>query len=104
MWQIAAAAVGGDSSQPIIVALISALGGVLVAVVGGLITVARREMGEGSGGSRPPLNERVAVLERRANDSDDRDAMQDRRLKTGEERQDDVERFLDRSHPDWRSQ
>jgi hypothetical protein len=93
---IAAADVAPGDQSPIIVALISALGGVLVAVIGGLISVARRESADRQHQAAPPsLGERTAVLERRAEDNDERDDMQDHRLEY-------IERALDRNHPDWR--
>lgn len=97
MWLASATAnvVAGDS-QPIIVALISALGGVLVAVVGGLVSLARRESRDQGGMANvPPHGERIAVLEQRAEESEDRDDMQDRRLNG-------IERYLDRQDGDWR--
>lgn len=98
VWVVISAATdaGGESSQPIIVALISALGGVMVAVVTGLVAIARRESNDRRPPDTPTLGERAAVLERRAEDNDQRDDLQDHRLDT-------VERYLYRSDPDWRS-
>lgn len=101
MWLRAAAeeAVQGSSdSQPVIVALISALSAVVVAAFGALVALARRD--STSTTASPPVpdsryGERVAVLEQRAEDSDQRDALQDRRLEA-------LERHLDRRNPDWR--
>lgn len=94
MWTVAADVAGGDGSQPIVVALIAALGGVLTTAVGALVSVARRESREPSPAPLPSLGERVAVLERRANDTDDALDLQDRRLDREERRMDDGHRRL----------
>lgn len=94
-WVIAAANVAPSDQQPIIVALISALGGVLVAVIGGLVAVARRESPERTPPNVPSLGERTAVLERRAQDADEWKDVQEHRL-------DAVERYLDRRDSRWR--
>lgn len=99
MWLVAADVAGGDS-QPIIVALISALGAVVVAVVGALVNLARKE------NNRPdavpadlPFRDHVigelAVARQRDDDNDERDEVQDRRL-------DQIERHLDIDNPSWR--
>lgn len=102
MWWIAAATdVPGSDSQPIIVALISALAGVLAAVIGGLVNMARKE---GSGRADAPVADlsfrdhvvgELAVNARRNDDNDERDDVQDRRL-------DQIERHLDMDNPRWR--
>lgn len=94
MWWTAAAEPSADPSQPIVVALISALGGVVAAAFAALVSIARRE-DRNEPTATPSLGERTAVLERRALDNDERDDLQDHRIES-------VERFLDRRHPDWR--
>lgn len=97
MWiHLVADAPAADQSQPIVVALISALGGVLVAVVGALVSMARRENRGEQGPGIPTLGERVAVLERRADDNDDRDDVQDRQLERESRRMEDGLRRLNR--------
>jgi hypothetical protein len=93
--------VSGDQ-QPIIVALISALGGVLVAVIGGLITIARRESNDRQPPAIPSIGERTAVLERRAEDTDEWKDLHDRRQDRGERRLDRIERYLTEDDPNWR--
>lgn len=91
----------GASDQLIIViggvvtAAIVALGGVLVAIVnrGGGKTVASPPTAAVNGDHA--LYERTAVLARRADDADERDEVQDRRL-------DQIERVLDLDNPEWR--
>lgn len=97
MWVVHAAdVVSSDPSQPIVVALISALGGVVTAAFAALVSLARRESKDPPAASGIPSHgERIAVLERRAEDNDERDDIQDHRLET-------IERALDRNHPDWR--
>jgi hypothetical protein len=102
LWLLVAAeapAPAGVSDQLIIMvggvitAAIVALGGVLVAIVNSRSKAA----------APPPptsidehvLYERTAVLARRADDSDERDEVQDRRL-------DQLERVLDLDNPEWR--
>lgn len=99
MWLLAAdAPASQDSHTAIILGVIALLTGVLVAVVGGIFSLLSARA---SRSSLPPLlddvplHERVAVLERRADDADDRDETQDRRL-------DQHERVLDIDNPDWR--
>lgn len=80
----------------VITAAIVALGGVLVAIV--------NSRGNRTTPSPPPptsvdehvLYERTAVLARRADDSDERFEVQDRRL-------DQLERVLDLDDPKWRA-
>lgn len=78
----------------VITAAIVALSGVLVAIV--------NSRGKTTPSPLPPtsvdehvLYERTAVLARRADDSDERDEVQDRRL-------DQIERVLDINDPQWR--
>jgi hypothetical protein len=80
--------VSSDPSQPIVVALISALGGVIAAAFAALVSLARRESRNEQQYGTPPLGERTAVLEQRANDSDEQLDLQDRRIDVGERRLD----------------
>ena len=81
----------------IVVAAITALGGVLVAVVNSRTnrTTASPPSPTPAPGSDHVLFERTAVLARRADDGDERDELQDRRI-------DQIERVLDLGNPDWR--
>ncbi len=81
----------------VITAAIVALGGVMVAMVnrGSRQTTPSPPAPAGTG-SDHELYERTAVLTRRADDADERDEVQDRRL-------DQIERVLDIDNPRWRS-
>lgn len=101
------------------------IGGVIVAAIGGLVTITvaviNSRTNRTSASPPPPnpegggeavralretvrdladdmgfLRDRVAKVEQRADDSDDRDEMQDRRL-------DVIERAKDHDHPGWRN-
>lgn len=109
MWLFAGAqaaadvpASGGASDQliitvgAVITAAIVALGGVMVAVVnsrGG--KTAPSPPAPATSADEHVLYERTAVLARRADDADERDEVQDRRL-------DQLERVLDLDNPEWR--
>lgn len=105
MWLLVAAetsAPAGVSDQLIIVvggvitAAIVALGGVLVAIVNSRAnrTSASPPAPNADQTSNHELYERTAVLSRRADDADDRDEVQDRRLER-------IERRLDLDTHDW---
>jgi hypothetical protein len=104
VWSVVADVAGTDPSQPIVVALISALGGVIVAAFGALVTLARRDSNrdEPAAPNVPPIGERTAVLERRASDSEERDDMQDRWLKHIDTRVERIERRLNHDDEEWR--
>lgn len=83
------------------------LGGIIVAAItaGATVLVAIVNARANRTAPSPPapdgaadvvaVRERMAVVERRADDNDDRDDVQDRRL-------DQIERALDLDNPDWR--
>lgn len=96
---------GGSSDQ-----LLVMIGGIVVAALGtiGAVAVAainnRNKTAPSPPAALSPASDlawrdyvtgELAVGRARADDSDERDEMQDRRL-------DHLERVLDRSHPDWR--
>jgi hypothetical protein len=83
----------------VVTAAIVALGGVLVAIVnrGGAKTAPSPPGPMVAPGSDHVLYERTAVLTQRADDNDERDDVQDRRL-------DQIERVLDLDNPEWRRQ
>lgn len=109
MWHLAAAeqTANQDGQTAIILGVIGLLTAVLVAVATGVFTLLSAKAGRTAPAPPPPvtnvvdgdmaglLRERVAVLEDRADDSDDRDAVQDRRL-------DQLERHADLDNPEWR--
>jgi hypothetical protein len=104
LWLIAVDAPAPDSQTAIILGVIGLLTAVLVALATGVFSLlsARANRTEPAPPSPVPvpagdhvLYERIAVLERRADDSDERDEVQDRRL-------DQVERRLDIDNPEWR--
>lgn len=80
----------------VITAAIVALGGVMVAMVNrGASRTTPSPPAPVATGSDHVLYERTAVLAQRADDSDERDEVQDRRL-------DQLERVLDLDNPEWR--
>lgn len=99
----AEAPISGDPQTAIILAVLGLLGLVLVAVVTGVFSLMSARANRVTPSLPAPvptvtehvLYERVAVLERRADDSDERDEVQDRRL-------DQHERALDIDSVDWR--
>lgn len=70
-------------SSPIIVALISALSGVVVAAIGAVVALARR--GSDQAAAQPSVGERVAVLEDWRHAVREADDIHDRRLDYSEE-------------------
>lgn len=108
MWHLAAEQQPGQDAQTaIILGVIGLLTAVLVAVATGVFTLLSARANRTAPAPPPPtattsfdgevvgnLRERVAVLERRADDSDDRDEVQDRRL-------DQIEDRLDLDNPRW---
>lgn len=98
MWLFAAETPAQDSQTAIILGVIGLLTAVLVAVATGVFSVMSARASRNAAANPPdtiPLHERVAVLERRADDADERDETQDRRL-------DQHERVLDLDNPNWR--
>ena len=98
MW-LAAATGSQDAQNALTLAIVGALSALLVALATGLFQLlAARQNRQGA----PPENaqtvlfERTAVLSARADDSDDRDEAQDRRL-------DVIERHLDMDNANWRT-
>lgn len=104
-------------SSPIIVALISALSGVVVAAIGAVVALARRGSDQttasppGPGATADPkLPERVAVLEDWRKTIQPADAIHDKRLDKVEHRTEgvaggleEIRHALDRHLPGWRS-
>jgi len=94
-----------DGQTAIILGVIGLLTAVLVAVATGVFSLLSARANRTAPAPPPPLlpesdamghvRERLAVLERRADDADDRDELQDRRL-------DQVERHLDLDNPEYR--
>lgn len=79
----------------VITAAIVALGGVLVAIVNSRSGKTTPSPPAPTSADEHVLYERTAVLARRADDADERDEVQDRRL-------DQLERRLDLDNPEWR--
>lgn len=106
MWLAAAAEVPSSDNTQIVLGIFTLLGVAATGVTGIVIALinARNKPSpppaESDGSSLP---ERVAVLEFRAEDSDDRDAVQDRRHDVAEQTGEAVTRFLDRRFPEWRT-
>lgn len=104
MWLAAAADPPTEVSHALITAVL-AFAGVVATVTGGVIVAlinrnAKVQPSPPAPTAHPDeadikVRERVAILERRADDADDRDEMQDRRL-------DQLERHLDVDNPEWR--
>ena len=98
MW-LAAASGGQDAQNALVLAIVGALSALLVAVFTGLfqLLAARqsRQQTQVPENAQTLLFERTAVLIARADDSDERDETQDRRL-------DVLERVLDLDNVNWR--
>jgi hypothetical protein len=87
-----------DAQNQLVLAIVGASGLLLVAIATGLFTVWAAKQNRNNAvpeNAQVLLFERTAVLSARADDSDDRDEAQDRRL-------DVLERHLDRDNPNWR--
>lgn len=101
MWlAVADSPAGQDAQTAIVLGVIGLLTAVLVAVATGVFSVLTARANRTTPAPVSPMGdhtlfERVAVLERRADDSDERDEVQDRRL-------DQLERAADLDNPDWR--
>jgi hypothetical protein len=92
------AAESGDLAAALIPAVWTFLG-IVVVTLGTIAVQAQKSRSErpplpGAGGDHE-LYERTAVLRQRADDADERDEVQDRRL-------DQIERHLDLDNPNWR--
>lgn len=97
MW-LAAATGSQDAQNALTLAIIGGLSALLVALATGLfqLLTARQNRQGPPENAQTMLFERTAVLSARADDSDDRDETQDRRL-------DVIERHLDMDNPNWRT-
>jgi hypothetical protein len=99
VWLTAASSGAQDTQNALVLAIVGALSGLLVALATGVFNLltARQVRREGSlpEDAQTMLFERTAVLTQRADDSDERDETQDRRL-------DVLERVLDLDNPNWR--
>lgn len=108
MWLAAAEeSANQDAQTAIILGVIGLLTAVLVAVATGVFSLLSAKANRTAPAQPPSVNaapdlevvgnlrERVAVLERRADDADERDEVQDRRL-------DQIERHADLDNPEWR--
>ena len=99
MWLSAASTGGQDAQNALVLSIVGAAGLLLVAIATGLFQVWAAK--QSRSGSQVPesaqtlLFERTAVLSARADDADDRDVLQDRRL-------DQIERHLDLQNVNWR--
>lgn len=101
-WGMEATTTAGPSDT--LIGAIFGLAGTIVVTLGAMYAASRRNrpdqtspspLGSAEGYDIGGLRERVAVLERRAEDNDQRDETQDRRL-------DQHERALDIDNPEWR--
>lgn len=97
MW-LAAASGGSEAQNALVLAIVGAGSALLVAIATGLFQLlsARQGRREEPESAQTLLFERTAVLASRADDSDERDQVQDRRL-------DQIERVLDVDNPQWRT-
>lgn len=96
MW-LAAASGGQDAQNALVLAIVGGLSALLVALATGLfqLLAAKQNRQQTPENAQTLLFERTAVLASRADDSDDRDETQDRRL-------DMIERHLDMDNANWR--
>lgn len=112
MWLLAPAApADSDPNTAIILAVIGLLTAVLVAVATGVFSLLSAR--QNRTGAAPPaptplhadhvLYERVAVLERRTDDADERFDVMDRARARDRDEIDDVTDYLDDRDPGWRS-
>lgn len=98
MWLWAASSGGQDAQNALVLAIVAAVAGLLVAICTGLFQVwaaKQNRNGQVPENAQVILFERTAVLSARADDSDDRDTLQDRRL-------DQIERHLDLQNTNWK--
>jgi hypothetical protein len=98
VWLTAASSGGQDAQNALVLAIVGAGAGLLVAICTGLFQVWAARTNRSNTvpeNAQVLLFERTAVLSARADDSDERDEAQDRRL-------DVLERRLDRDNPNWR--
>ncbi len=115
MWAAAAEATAGP--DPTLITAIAGFLGVVVTTIGVVVVQAMKSRADRTAPSPPApstatdtaLAERVAVLEYRSredqqrdDDSDLRDDIQDRALNNHGDRLDAIERHLDRHDPGWR--
>jgi uncharacterized membrane protein YgaE (UPF0421/DUF939 family) len=96
VW-LAAASGGQDAQNALVLAIVGGLSALLVALATGLfqLLAAKQNRQQTPENAQTLLFERTAVLASRADDSDDRDETQDRRL-------DMIERHLDMDNANWR--
>jgi hypothetical protein len=98
VWLVAASTGGQEAQNALVLAIVGAGAGLLVAICTGLFQVwaaKQNHSGQIPENAQTILFERTAVLSARADDSDDRDEAQDRRL-------DQIERALDLDNVMWR--
>lgn len=104
MWA-AEVATGGGPNEALIYAVGSFLG-IVVTTVGVIVVQAIKSRADRTAPAPPPadaqMTERIAVLEFRAQDSDERFDVADRALDGVEGRVDRLERFHDQHDPGWR--
>ena len=100
MWLIAASSGAQDTQNALVLAIVGALSGLLVALATGVFNLltARQVRREGAlpENAQTLLFERTAVLQARADDCDDDKAITERRL-------DQIEKRLDLDNPNWRA-
>lgn len=104
MWSTLAAEAGADPSGSLIIAVFVFLGVVVTALGTVVVAFINSRAASRTAPSPPPpagpgsvdarLTERIAVLEHRADDGDERNEVQDRRL-------DQIEDVLDVDNPRW---
>jgi hypothetical protein len=96
VWLLAAST-GQDTQNALVLAIVGGLSALLVALATGLFQLLAAKQGrqQTPENAQTLLFERTAVLAARADDSDDRDETQDRRL-------DMIERHLDLDNINWR--
>jgi Na+/glutamate symporter len=93
-----AGAASQDAQNALVLAIVAAVAGLLVAICTGIFQVWAAKQNHSNQipeNAQTMLFERTAVLSSRADDADDRDEAQDRRL-------DVIERHLDLDNINWR--
>lgn len=115
MWATTVGGFAADAPPGVDDSLIAIVGGIVVSAIGALgLVLAEWVKGRNARTTPSPpqptpapamgveIYERTAVLNRRADDNDARDDVQDRRHDRSEDRLDALERWVDHHEPGWR--
>lgn len=110
MWLAAAQEAPSAPADALVIAIFTFLG-VVVTTIGVIVVQAIKSKAERTAPSPPAPTDTAMLMQlardngqlvQRADDSDERDDMQDRALENYGDRIEAIERHLDRGYPDWR--